>query len=113
MLPLLIPSERLPQDGNFWALDEQTGTTLGHVQFEPIYPSRAELLDNVDYPAHTVVADGNGIALHFMETQQLFFFHFSRSDECRSAGERTTTNWRNERILGTTADGEMNGGSQC
>jgi outer membrane protein assembly factor BamB len=71
----------LAQDGNFWALDEQTGTTLGHVQFEPVYPGRAELLDNVDYPAHTVVADGNGVALHFMETQQLFFFHFLRNGE--------------------------------
>jgi outer membrane protein assembly factor BamB len=71
----------LAQDGILWALDVQTGTTLGHVQFEPVYPRNAEPLEDSFVPDYTVVADGNGVALHFMETQQLFFFHFSRSDE--------------------------------
>ena len=71
----------LAQDGILWALDVQTGTTLGHVQFEPVYPKNAEPLKDSFVPNYAVVADGNGVALHFMETQQLFFFRFTKSDE--------------------------------
>ena len=62
-----------------WALDGQTGAALGHVQFGPVDPGRAEPFGN--YGGYSIVADGTGVALYFSETHQLFFFHFVRGDE--------------------------------
>ncbi len=71
----------LDHDGIFRALDEQSGATLGYVQFEPANPNKAEPFGDYGITRYTVVADGNNVALYFSETQQLFFFHFTNFDD--------------------------------
>ncbi len=68
----------LAHDGIFRALDAQTGATLGFVKFEPIDPNKAEPFEDYGSTRYTVAADGNNVVLYFSETQQLFFFRFTK-----------------------------------
>jgi outer membrane protein assembly factor BamB len=71
----------LDHNGIFRAIDEQTGKTLGYVQFEPANPSKAEPFGDYGATRYTVAADEDNVVLYFSETQQLFFFHFARDSE--------------------------------